>query len=95
MAHFTLSWKPPTTREDGSPIVDSLYYRLFEDGERIVDNIEVTNFSVTIENPPPSIKYQVAAVNSVSGLRSELSEPFTVNFIKPLPPTGLSVSFDG
>ena len=95
MAHFTLSWVAPTTREDGSPLIKKVYYRLFEEGEVIVDKIYETNFSVTVENPPPKLMYQLATVVESSGEKSALSDPLIVNFIKPLPPTGLKVSFDG
>ena len=95
MANFTLTWTPPTTKEDGTPITEEMYYSLYEEGSLIVNNIGETNFSVTVESPPNAITYQVAAVFALSNLSGKLSDPFIVNFIQPNAPTGLTASFDG
>ena len=95
MANFTLTWTPPTTKEDGTPITEEMYYSLYEEGALIVNNIGETNFSVTVESPPNAITYQVAAVFVLGNLNGDLSDPFTLNFIKPNAPTGLTASFDG
>ena len=96
MAHFTLSWTPPTTREDGTALTDEdkLTYRVFEDAQVIVDNIDATYLSVNAEDNSKH-ESRLMTLIAATGLESAISEPLPVNFIKPLPPTGLSVSFDG
>jgi hypothetical protein len=88
--HF--EWKAPTTRSNGTPLT-TVFYRLFENGKKVVDNIGAPNFDLVIpDDTPAESEYQVAAVEMRSGkaIQSALSAS-VVNFIKPNPPTGLTV----
>ena len=58
------------------------YYQLFEDGQKIVDNIVVPEFSLLMaEVEPGEHQYAVRGVNQFG--EGPLSDPVTINFILP------------
>ena len=87
MAHFKFQW-------DASPTPEVDYYRLYEDGELVVDNIGVLNFDLLLDSKPEgSYDYYVTAVDAESSAESVPSNTVTGNFIMPKAPTNLRVSF--
>lgn len=91
MARVTFTWRAPTSRTDGSPIADGMVYRLYEDGNLIVDEIAVTNFSI-VDAPEGTRQYYVTAFSPSTGLESEPSPVVTVRLVKPAAPTDLAFS---
>lgn len=86
MGSATLSWQPPTTRTDGSPLTNLSGYRIrYGTSSGSYPNlIDIPNgglTSVVIENLPPATYYFVASAYDTTGAESRNSGPVskTVN----------------
>ncbi|MGB5132805.1 MAG: putative Ig domain-containing protein [Steroidobacteraceae bacterium] len=80
MGSATLSWEPPTTRTDGTPLTNLAGYRIrygTEAGSYPVV-IDIPNGGITsavVENLPPATYYFVASAYDTSGAESSNSSP--------------------
>ena len=80
MGSVTLSWQPPTTRIDGSPLADLAGYRIrYGTSSGSYPNaVAIQNGGVTsavIENLPPATYYFVVSAYDSMGLESDNSSP--------------------
>lgn len=76
--HF--EWKDPNPPE--LPIT----YRLYENGELVVSDIEATNFTLLMDGKGyGNYGYQITAYDSSTGLESEKQPPKMVAFMAPKP----------
>jgi len=76
----TLSWQPPTQREDGSPLVNLAGFRIRYGTQtgHYTNVVEIPNAGITsavIENLPPATYYFVAAAYDAAGVESRDSAP--------------------
>jgi hypothetical protein len=86
----------PTHREDGSLIGEAIHYRLYENNVPVLNDIGELIFSLDIPAETNELmSYQVSTVVTRTNNEGALSEAVTVNFSKPLAPTGLTVSVTG
>ena len=75
---------------------NNLTYNLYENGEKIVSDIAVLNFSLLMDGKAEgNYNYYVTAVDTTTKLESAPSATLPVNFTKPSAPTGLAASFSG
>jgi len=87
MAHLNFEW-------DASPSAGVDSYNLYENGELIVPDIGVLNFSLLMDGKPEgSYDYYVTAVDADRGLESAPSNTVTADFFVPAAPTNLAVSW--
>ena len=75
----------------------ALKYNVYQDGEKIAEELTETTYTATGLEPSTTYSYQVSAVDTETGLESLLSEPITVTTEEPEPeapdtPTGLASS---
>lgn len=78
----------------------ALKYNVYQDGEKIAEELTETTYTATGLEPSTTYSYQVSAVDTETGLESPLSEPITVvteDEVEPEPeapdtPTGLASS---
>ena len=91
---ITFTWTHGGQRESGEPVdVAELEFRLYENGEMIVDNIGELQFSLLMDDKPNGVyKYEVTAVDR-NGLESDPSNTIEVNFYPPAAPDGLTASW--
>ena len=78
MGTATLSWQPPTTRTDGSPLTNLTGYRIrYGTSQGNYPNmIDIVNEGVTsavVENLPPATYYFVASAYDTTGAESSYS----------------------
>ncbi len=78
MGSATLSWQPPTTRTDGSPLTNLTGYRIrYGTSQGSYPNmIDIVNEGVTsavVENLPPATYYFVATAYDTTGAESSYS----------------------
>jgi len=78
MGSATLSWQPPTTRTDGSPLTNLTGYRIrYGTSQGSYPNmIDIVNEGVTsavVENLPPATYYFVASAYDTTGAESSYS----------------------
>lgn len=86
MAHINFSW-------DHDEVQDC-FYRLYEDNELIVDNIEALHFDLIMDGKRhQKYEYHVTAVNKTTNLESSPSNAVEVEFTVPKPPTNLQASW--
>jgi len=68
--------------------LEAVHFRLYEDGEMIVDNIGELNFNLLMgDKDYKNYEYHVTAVRTDFDIESEPSNPYTVNFTRPAAPT--------
>ena len=68
--------------------IENVHFRLYEDGEMIVDNIGELNFNLLMDDKDyKNYEYYVTAVRTDFDIESEPSNPYTVNFTRPAAPT--------
>lgn len=86
MGSATLSWQPPTTRTDGSPLTNLAGYRIrYGTSQGSYPNLlDIPNGGVTnavVENLPPATYYFVASAYDSTGAESSYAGPVskTVN----------------
>lgn len=73
---------------------EGLTYRLFEDGELVVDEIGEMNFTLLMNGKPyKEYSYHVTAYDPRTKLESEASNVVTVNFMIPAAPRELRASW--
>jgi hypothetical protein len=92
------SWTNPTQRTDESELtpdeINGLSYRLYEDGELIVDDIGEINFDLLLSGDESGVRsYTVTAVLGIEKLESPHSVPVAVNFTPAKAPTNLQVQW--
>lgn len=86
MASINFSWEHDA---QSKPI----FYRLYEDGVKAVDNIEQLNFSLLMDGKAhKTYKYYVTAVDKTTQLESVPSNVIEVPFQAPKSPTNLKAS---
>lgn len=88
MASLNFTWDHDTQTD--------LTYCLYENGEKIVADIEVLNFSLIMDGKDVGeYQYYVTAVSTITKLESAPSAVLTVNFTRPAAPHGLTASLVG
>jgi hypothetical protein len=80
MGSATLSWQPPTTRTDGSPLTNLAGFRIRYGTApgSYLNTIEIANAGLTtavVENLPPATYYFVASAYDATGAESSNSSP--------------------
>ena len=74
---------------------EGLTYNLYEDGVKVVSDIETLNFTLIMEGKEQKeYTYYVTSFDTRTKLESVPSQSVSVNFTQPSAPTGLSVSFN-
>ena len=75
---------------------DNLTYNLYQNGEKVEENIATLNFTLIMEGQPlGEHSFYITAVDTSTKLESIPSEVVSVNFTLPRAPDGLSVSWIG
>ena len=88
MASLNFSWSHDAPAD--------LTYNLYENGEKVVSDIDVLNFSLLMDGKDVGdYQYYVTAVSTVTKLESAPSAVLTVNFTRPAAPHGLTASLVG
>lgn len=90
------SWSQVTTDTSGNTVNDptAIVYRLYEDGQMIVDNIGEIEFSLLMTGKEhKAYSYYVTALDNTTKLESVPSNSVSVNFTLPAAPAGLSVKY--
>lgn len=92
-----ISFKPPLERTDGTALseedVKNLWYRLYVNGEMVLDDIGEMEFDFLMEDEPHGVK-EVTMTSVLYGLESPQSGAVLVNFIPPAAPRDLAVEWD-
>jgi len=84
--HILFAW------DYDQPYAADVHFRLYEDGEMVLDNIGELNYSLLMEGKEyKSYDFWVTAVKSQYGIESEPSNTVTVNFTQPAAPTNLRI----
>ena len=87
MPKLTISYDQPTDND-----LD-VYYRFYEDGKLVVDNIAVTKFTY-IAKEFGEHSYTMTGYDPSENVEGEHSAPITKVFTKPLPPTSITISWE-
>lgn len=89
MKKLNFSWS--TSQSEANPQVE---YRLYENGEMIIDNIAELQFTLLMtDKEPDTYAYHVTATDERNGLESAPSNVVEVAFFPPVAPSGLSATF--
>lgn len=94
----TLSWTPPTTRTDGSPLTNLAGYRIYHGTSATALNtrVDVNNSaatSITLDGLPAGLRYFAMTAVDADGRESARTGTVSTTIVdaNPNPPTGFTV----